>query len=102
VAGTVEDGENYKENIIKEAEEELGLKNIKFEKGSKLRVTGKHNYFAQWYILTIDKPVEEFNIQENEVAEIKWFSKEEFCKLFKENPSDFLEKMGDYVERFVK
>lgn len=102
VAGTVEDGENYKENIIKEAEEELGLKNIKFEKSSKLRVTGKHNYFTQWYILTIDKPVEEFDIQADEVAEIKWFSKEEFDKFIKEDSTAFLEKMKEYVRKFVK
>lgn len=101
VAGTVEDGENYKENIIKEAEEELGLKNIKFEKGSKLRVTGKHNYFTQWYVLTINKSIKDFNIQEDEVAEIKWFSREEFDKLVKEDSSVFIERMGGYVERFL-
>jgi len=101
VAGTVEEGENYEENIIKETEEELGLKNINFEKGPKLRVTGKHNYFTQWYVLTINKSIKDFNIQEDEVAEIKWFSREEFDKLVKEDSSVFIERMGGYVERFL-
>src|SRR3989344_8863957 len=37
VAGTVDEGETYEENIIKEAEEELGLKNIKPELGPKTK-----------------------------------------------------------------
>lgn len=32
VAGTVEEGETYESNIIKEAEEEIGLKNSHFDK----------------------------------------------------------------------
>ena len=32
VAGTVEEGETYESNIVKEAEEELGLKNIQIIK----------------------------------------------------------------------
>ncbi|MDO8661039.1 MAG: NUDIX domain-containing protein, partial [Candidatus Woesearchaeota archaeon] len=45
VAGTVEEGETYLENIIKEAEEELGLKNIKPVPTTKTRNEGKHPHF---------------------------------------------------------
>lgn len=100
VAGTIEQGETYKENMYKETEEELGLKNIKLEKGPKIRVTGEHNFFTQWYLLTLDKNLEYFTIQEEEVDQIKWFTKEEFEKQIKENPSDFLIEMPNYVKRF--
>src|SRR3989338_4963070 len=40
VAGTVEEGETYEQNIIKEAEEEIGLKNLKPIFGPKIRRSG--------------------------------------------------------------
>lgn len=46
VAGTVEEGEDYDSNIIKEIEEELGLKDIKIFKAKKIRRTGLHNFFV--------------------------------------------------------
>ena len=51
VEGTVEKGETYDSNMIKEAEEELGLKNIKLSKGPKVRVKSIWNYFCQIFYL---------------------------------------------------
>ncbi len=48
VAGTVGEGETYKQNIIKEAEEEIGLRAIKPIPGPKVRMAGEYNYFDQW------------------------------------------------------
>jgi hypothetical protein len=53
VAGTVDEGETYEQNIIKEAEEEIGLKNIRPTLGPKIRMTGEYNYFDQWYTLNL-------------------------------------------------
>ena len=86
VAGTVDEGETYEQNIVKEAEEELGLKD-KFEKGPKIRIKGKYNYFCQWYVLKTDRNINEFKIEEDEVSEIKWWSKE----ALKERSRDFCE-----------
>lgn len=47
VAGTNDEGETYESNIVKEAEEEIGLKNISFQKSINQKVEGEHNYFAQ-------------------------------------------------------
>ncbi len=102
VAGTVDKGEDYDLNIVKEAEEELGLKNIEFKKGPKERISGEHDYFVQWYLLECDKSISEFRIQEEEVEEVKWFSEEELKRELKDNPDNFLDTMNQWVELFCK
>lgn len=90
VAGTVDEGETYLDNIIKEAEEELGLSGIDFKEGPKTRTTGEYNHFTQWYISEIDKEISDFQIKKDEVAEIKWFSKEELLEGLKTKRDDFI------------
>ncbi len=98
VAGTIEEGETYHSNIIKEAEEELGLENIMPKIGPKLRVAQDYNYFCQWYLLEIDKPVEEFKIQKEEVEEVKWISQKELLAKIKEKPENFVEAIKEWIE----
>jgi len=100
VAGTNDKGDSYKSNIVKEAEEEIGLKNHHFQEFDKIRYSGKHNYFCQWFKLVIDKKLDEFIIQENEVEQIKWFKKDELLKELKNNPDNFLKSTKDYVRLF--
>lgn len=98
VAGTIEEGETYYSNIIKEAEEELGLKNIQPKTGPKLRVTQDYNYFCQWYLLKSDKLAEEFKIQEDEVEEVKWITQKELLAEIKEKPENFVEAIKAWIE----
>ncbi len=101
-AGTVEEGETYDFNIIKETEEELGLKNLEFKKGPKTKnSTGKYNYFCQWYSAKNDKPAEEFKIQKSEVAEVRWFTKEELKKKLQENPNELIYSINQWIELFM-
>jgi len=100
VAGTVDKGESYKENIIKETEEELGLKNTKPILGPKTENKGEYYHFTQWYILIIDKNINEFKIKKDEVEKIKWFSKEKLLKELEINAEKFLPKMREYVKLF--
>jgi isopentenyl-diphosphate delta-isomerase len=100
VAGTVEKGETYEENIKKEAKEELGLENVKFVKGPKTRAYGKHNHFTQWFILKTEKPIEEFKIQKEEIEEIKWISKKELFNQIDSHPEFFLKTMKERAELF--
>lgn len=100
VAGTVEEGENYKDNIIKEAFEELGLKNIKPIEGPIRRHVGKHNYFSQRFYLKIDKKICDFKIAKDEVEQIKWFSRDELQKLIKEKPEMFLASLPSWIGEF--
>jgi len=78
VSGTVDEGESYEDNIVKEAEEEIGLSGVDFEKGPKVKMSGKYNHFTQWFVAVVDEPVDFFKIQEEEVVEVRWFSVGEF------------------------
>ncbi len=100
VEGTVEKGETYDSNIIKEAEEELGLNGIKPVKGLKVRVKSLYNYFCQIYHLKIDKEPKEFKIRKEEIEEIKWFPKKQFFKLVNDCPENFIENMKERAELF--
>jgi 8-oxo-dGTP diphosphatase len=95
VSGTNELGESYESNIIKEAKEEIGLKGYEFEKSKKTRRFKDYNFFCQWFTLEIDKELEEFTIQKDEVEEIKWFRKDELAKELEENSDGFLESIKD-------
>lgn len=90
VAGTIDEGETYEQNIIKEAEEEIGLKNIKPTLGPKVHMTGEHNFFGQWYALVTDKPAEDFIIQEEEVEQVKWFTRTNLIKELREYPDKYV------------
>ena len=101
VAGTVEEGETYESNIRKEAEEEIGLTGYEFKKAIKTRSPGTpHNHFTQWFTLTIDEPADFFTIQEDEVADIRWFSEKELREEFDRYPEKFLKSMLKRLELF--
>ncbi|MGV8162191.1 MAG: NUDIX hydrolase [Candidatus Nanoarchaeia archaeon] len=95
VAGTVERGETYESNIIKEAKEELSLDlNISdLKKLYKARRKGNHNFFVQHFFTIIDKPAEEFLFNEEEVSVVAWFDKEELKQKIKNNPEQFVPSM---------
>lgn len=97
VAGTVEQGETYESNMLKEAEEEIGLKNFKYKKIEKYRRVGKHNFWAQKYLAIIDKNISEFKIDKKEVEQIKWFTRDELKKEIKQNPNQFLTSIKNYL-----
>jgi len=97
VAGTVEEGESYESNIVKEAEEELGLNDIEPVPGPKLRVRGQHNHFTQRFTLVVDKPASEFEIQKAEVDQVKWFSKQELERELNEHPEQYLKSLRDMI-----
>ncbi len=100
-AGTVEEGESYRDNLIKEAEEELGLENIEPVLGPKTKTNNEYRHFTRWFTLVVDKGIDEFKIQEDEVEEIKWFSPEELLKQLDAQPDEFLPTMKKYFKLFL-
>jgi len=93
VSGTVEKNETYKSNIIKEANEELGLTNIKPQIGPKTFNNKKHLHFTQWYFLKLDKKLDEFKFKKDEVEEIKWITKKELLSDIKENSENYIDSI---------
>lgn len=102
VTGTVEEGESYEDNIIKESKEELGLNNINLKIGLKIKIDSKYKYFVQCFFTVIDKPIEYFKVQIEEVAKIKWFSKEELKKQLKLSPDEFVNSLKEIVKHYIK
>lgn len=100
VAGTVEDGETYELNIIKEMDEELGLRGVSVRAGEKqLRSSKKWRYFGQRFYATVDKRIDEFTIQADEVAEVRWFTREQLQKEVAEHPDHFLRSVVEYTKK---
>lgn len=99
VAGTVEEGKTYEENVIKEAEEEIGLVGLQPVLGPKNRVSSSHEYFGQWFTVVVDHNYS-FIKQDEEVEEIRWFTKEEILKFLDEKPEMFSKNFRNYLDYF--
>lgn len=91
VAGTVERGESYKDNILKEVTEEIGLFDIELKLGPKRRVSEEYNYFCQWYTAVIDKPAKDFIIEKQTLEQVRWFSCKELARELREHPEQYLD-----------
>jgi len=90
VSGTVEKGETYDSNIVKEAREEIGLIDCEFQKVEKLRVFGEHNYFVQWFYARVGRKIEEFLLEEGAFEQIKWFKSQELRDALEAMPENFV------------
>ncbi len=90
VEGTVDEGYDYDATVVKEADEEVGLKNIKPVFYKKIFYETEHTRrFAAVYHVYIDSS-EPLVLQEEEVAETKWITIHNLEKWLKESPADFL------------
>jgi isopentenyl-diphosphate Delta-isomerase len=90
-AGTIEVGEEYATNIVKEAHEELGIPNLSVTPaGPPYRVHGKHTFFCQIFRATLDWPIEKFVIQTEEVAQIAWVPRDQVIADFRADPDKFV------------
>lgn len=99
VSGTIEEGEEYDENIVHETDEEIGLKGVHFHIGPKEYVDdGKHRYFVQWYVAEVDKDRVSIRIQEEEVEDYTWMTTEHLLKEVQEQPEKFVPSMSHALE----
>lgn len=97
VAGTVEVGETYDSNIIKEIEEELGLKKTKPEFVTK---RFEHIHFVSWYKLEI-KDDSEIIMQKEEVHAVKWFTDDELREFFINQREELLVSADFWLPKFI-
>lgn len=93
VAGTIEQGETYEQNVYKEAEEEIGLTNTKLAFVAKYKVVTPRKYFVALYKASVDWPLEKFIVQEKEVEQIAWVPKGELLQDIEQNPEKYIPSM---------
>jgi len=104
VEGTVEADETYESNILKEAQEEIGVNLSNLELGPKLRMQGKYNHWCQFFISRANYDIDQLTLQEEELETVKWFDRVSLQKEFKLHPENFgyrfdliLEKALPYI-----
>ena len=97
VAGTNDEGETYEENIYKEVREELGVEGLSLKVLRKIFIHSKARYFCAIFISEIDRKIEDFILQENEVDEVMWISREDLKRDMANNPDDYVFSMGDVL-----
>lgn len=105
-AGTVEEGETYLSNILKEAEEELGVMIAEKDIVPSVRrkVETSHAYFCQLYIAHISSDTV-LRLQADEVVSAQWVSVAKLKEWFSRAPSEFVASFGlylGYVEEYVQ
>lgn len=97
VAGTVDEGETYEQNIYKEAMEEIGLEDVKFTKSVKMRFTDPRQCFIQWYVVTLDRDVDDFTMQAEEVDGLEWVDTQQLKEEVEINPDKYISGMKQIV-----
>lgn len=89
VNGTNAKGETYEENIIRETREEIGLDINSPIPVTKVRVRENHDHFVSFFKIIIDKDTR-LIVDESEIQEIRWFSKNDLENLLEESPHLFV------------
>jgi len=96
-AGTLEEDETYESNIYKEAEEEIGLKGVKFDTGPKVRFHVRES-FCQWFFGKCDWPEEDFVPQPSEVERVSWVPLEQLETDVNTNPDKYVPSMDQILQ----
>ncbi len=100
VAGTIEEGETYDSNIVKEIQEEIGIivSIDQLRKGPKtFHKTNRRVYFDQWYLYTADISLEQFVVADEEVAQIRWISRTDLEQWYAEKPEEFITSSVEWL-----
>lgn len=100
--GHVLAGEYGYEAVIREAEEELGIDDIRKEDILFLESCMSHvkkgdiidNMLNEYYIISKDIDINTLKLQTEEVSEVKWFKIEEICKMINDGYKEITSKTG--------
>lgn len=104
VAGTVEVGETYEDNIRKETAEELGLTGLSFRLGPKVFFDGRptdHSYFCQWFYAATTRPAGDFKLEPDEVAAVRWIAPAQLRQEIMGHPGHFVPAASRWIGRFI-
>ena len=103
-AGTLEEGETYISNIIKEIKEELGVTVEERELIPSVYGldTISKGFFRQMYFVKKDIPISDIKIQKEEVEQVKWIELEKLVETFRKNPNDFTPTFPTILESIIE
>jgi isopentenyl-diphosphate delta-isomerase len=106
VAGTVDEGETYDQNMVKEAEEELGIKGVKLKPLYKdfvvsIRGDNQHKYFKKVYWLDKDYSLKDLKFDPREVMAIKWIFFDDLIKDVKVHPENYVPSFGKSLQKYM-
>ncbi|HEX6258450.1 MAG TPA: NUDIX domain-containing protein [Candidatus Saccharimonadales bacterium] len=100
VGGTVEGNDTYEETVIREAEEELGLTELRVQAGPKQLITTPCTYFTQWYTAVIDTEASGLRIQKEEIEQLAWIPRTQLELELEESPQKYIEAMPKIIALF--
>ena len=99
--GHVLTGEFGYQTVIRETKEEIGINinenELKFIGGTiSENISGEiiNRHFNEFYIVHKDVDIKDMVLQENEVQDIKWFSKDDIIKKINNNYESLTDKVG--------
>ena len=109
--GHVLSGEFGYQTVIRETKEEIGIDiskaDLEFIGGIRSEnISGDiiNRHFNEFYIVHKDVDIKDIVLQEDEVQDIKWFTKEEVINKIKNNYEDLTDKVGcwNYLLKYFK
>lgn len=92
-AGTLEPGETFLSNIIKEAEEEIGLAGLQPKETFRMHYWRKNDGVGRYGVCfhaRTDWTLDKFKLQEEEVAAVRWMDKFQLLKEVSDHPENFV------------
>lgn len=95
VGGTVDKDMSYRQTIEKEIGEELGIDVDSFRliELEKQYVDGTERYFVQWYYMVVNKPIDFFTVQKEELEQVAWISIDDLKNDVDKNPDKYISDM---------
>ncbi len=100
-AGTVEYGDSYDETARREVLEELGVEVPLQTKGLFMHRSMIGARADMGYVGQIDIPAEEFQIQKEEVEQVKWIGKAALLANYKRHQEDYIYEFGLVIQHFI-
>lgn len=97
--GSAISGETSREAAVREAKEEIGLDIEKYTLMQIARIKRKNAFHDIW-LVKADVHIDELRLQEEEVSDVKYFSKEEIQQMISEGV--FFDYGSDYFELLYK
>ena len=101
VAAVLENGQTYLEAIKQATKNEIGIEGFVTIEGKKLLVTGYNNFYCQLFSSQLDLEIKTLELNKEEVAELKWFSRSEIGKLLLANPYHFVQAFEKYFDLMI-